>query len=98
MQRAVGKHAAFLSSHHRMHAGSVFGSRCPALVGHMREGERASQRMLVFELISAHANITPTRTIPSTQFISSWLLPSRKGSQGAGVVVGVRGADTALLG
>jgi len=35
-------------------------------------------RMLVFELISAHANITPTRTMPSAQFISSRLLPSRK--------------------
>jgi len=47
-QRAVGKHAAFLSSHHRVHAGSVFGSRRPALAGHMREGARACQRMLVF--------------------------------------------------
>jgi len=45
----------------------------------MREGAWASQRMLVFELISAHANITPTRTMPSAQFISSRLLPSRKG-------------------
>jgi len=70
-------HAAFLSSHHR--AGSVFGSRRPALAGHICEGARASQRMLVFELISAHANITPTLTMPSAQFISSRLLPSRKG-------------------
>jgi len=57
MQRAVGKYAAVLSSHHRVHAGSVFGSRCPALEGHTREGAQASQRMLVFDLISAHANI-----------------------------------------
>jgi len=60
-------------------AGSVFGSRRPALAGHMREGARASQRMLVFELISARANITPTLTMPSAQFISSRLLPARKG-------------------
>ena len=79
MQRAVGKHAAFLSSHRRVHAGSVFGSTRPALAGHMREGVWASQRMLVFELISAHANITPTPTISSAQFISARLLPSRKG-------------------
>jgi len=78
-QRAIGKHAAFLGSHRRVHAGSVFKSRRPTLAGHMREGSRASQRMLVFELISAHANITPTRTIPSAQFISARLLPSRKG-------------------
>ena len=100
-QSAVGEHAAFLGSHRRVHAGSVFGSRRPALAGHMREGARVSQRMLVFGLISAHANITPTRTMPSAQFISSRLLPSRKGprgSGGAGVVVGVRGAGKAHLG
>jgi len=76
-QRALGKHVAFLSSHHRVHAGSVFGSGHPDLAGYIHkgvagyihEGVRASQRMLVSELISAHANITPKRTMPSAQFI-----------------------------
>jgi len=44
-QRAVGKHAAFLSSHRRVHGGSVLGSRRPVLAGHVREGARASQRL-----------------------------------------------------
>jgi len=64
----------------------------------MSEGARASQRMLVFELVSAHANITPTRTMPSAQFISSTVLgccPPEKRSEGAGVVVGVSGAGKA---
>jgi len=61
----------------------------------MREGARASQRMLVFELISAHAIITPTLTMPSAQFIVLGCCPPEKGSRGTGVVVGVRGAGKA---
>jgi len=43
----------------------------------MREGARASQRMLVFELISAHANIMPTLTMPSAQFTGAAALQKR---------------------
>jgi len=53
---------------------------------------------LSFDPISAHANITPTRTMPSAQFISLGCCPPEKGSRGAGVVVGVRGAGKAHSG
>ena len=57
----------------------VFGSRRPALGGHMREGARASQRMLVFwsyqRACKYHANTH--HALSSVH--QSRLLPSRKG-------------------
>jgi len=75
-----------------VHAGSVFGSRRPALAGHMREGARASQRMLVFELMQISCQHAPCPQLSASVL---GYCPPEKGSRGAGVVVGVRGAGKA---
>ena len=62
-------------------------------------GARASQRVLVVELISTHASMTPARNMPAAPFISvrnccSCGL-SKKGSGAKSVVVGAQGASKA---
>jgi len=62
-------------------------------------GARASQRVLIVELISAHASMTPARNMPAAPFISVCNCCScglsKKGSGAKSVVVGVQGGSEA---